>query len=114
MMDNSESQKTDIDAMGQHDRKVRATKMNSTSSEQPTKSSITTSTDDGNPYPQPDDVWIAVMGMTGVGKSTFISLLAGYDIGIGHELQSSMSPLSFAKFVLIVTRSDSTCGFIQM
>ena len=37
---------------------------------------------------KPDDVWIAVMGMTGVGKSTFISLLVGDDIGIGHGLNS--------------------------
>lgn len=43
--------------------------------------------------PQPDDFWVAVMGMTGVGKSTFISALVGDDIGIGHGLNSSKSRL---------------------
>ena len=39
--------------------------------------------------PQPDDVWIVVMGMTGVGKSTLISEFVEHDIGVGHGLQSS-------------------------
>lgn len=41
--------------------------------------------------PGPEDVWIAIMGMTGTGKSTLISTLVGYDVGVGHELQSSKS-----------------------
>jgi putative ribosome biogenesis GTPase RsgA len=31
---------------------------------------------------------VLVMGITGVGKSTFISKLVGEDTGIGHELTS--------------------------
>ncbi len=37
--------------------------------------------------PQPPTV-IAVMGPTGVGKSTFISKLAGREMNIGHNLSS--------------------------
>ncbi|KAF4955416.1 hypothetical protein FSARC_11848, partial [Fusarium sarcochroum] len=36
----------------------------------------------------PGDTAILVMGVTGVGKSTFISKLTGEDAGIGHELTS--------------------------
>jgi predicted GTPase len=39
--------------------------------------------------PTPEDVWIVVMGMTGVGKSTLISEIVGHDVGVGHGLQSS-------------------------
>lgn len=39
--------------------------------------------------PQPDDAWIVVMGMTGVGKSTLISEFVEHDVGVGHGLQSS-------------------------
>jgi len=35
-----------------------------------------------------DDIIIAVMGVTGAGKSTFISLLSNEEIKIGHGLQS--------------------------
>ncbi|KAL4886535.1 P-loop containing nucleoside triphosphate hydrolase protein [Aspergillus karnatakaensis] len=35
-----------------------------------------------------DDMVVLVMGITGVGKSTFISKLIGEDIGIGHDLTS--------------------------
>ena len=34
------------------------------------------------------DIIIAVMGVTGAGKSTFISLLSDAEIKIGHGLQS--------------------------
>lgn len=33
-------------------------------------------------------VVVMVMGITGVGKSTFISKLTGEDVGIGHDLAS--------------------------
>ncbi|KAM0254615.1 hypothetical protein ACHAQJ_006582 [Trichoderma viride] len=39
-----------------------------------------------------DAVVIAVMGGTGAGKSTFISLLTDEDVGIGHNLQSCIVP----------------------
>jgi ABC-type lipoprotein export system ATPase subunit len=35
-----------------------------------------------------DDIIIAIMGVTGAGKSTFISLLSDEKIEIGHGLQS--------------------------
>lgn len=40
--------------------------------------------------PQANDVFIALMGVTGSGKSTFISLLtdSGEDIKVGHGLQA--------------------------
>ena len=34
------------------------------------------------------DVYIAVMGVTGAGKSTFISTCSGKKAKIGHSLQS--------------------------
>ncbi|KAF4450875.1 GTP binding domain protein [Fusarium austroafricanum] len=36
----------------------------------------------------PDDILIAVMGVTGAGKSTFISQVTGQEVGIGHGLIS--------------------------
>ncbi|KAI2624905.1 P-loop containing nucleoside triphosphate hydrolase protein [Hypoxylon sp. NC1633] len=38
--------------------------------------------------PQSSDVYIAVMGVTGSGKSTFISKCTDQDVKIGHDLQS--------------------------
>lgn len=46
---------------------------------------------------QPDDAWIVVMGMTGVGKSTLISEVVGHDVGVGHELQSMTQQLGVYK-----------------
>ena len=37
---------------------------------------------------RPQDVVIAVMGMTGAGKSTFISHLTNENVGIGHGLEA--------------------------
>ena len=37
---------------------------------------------------RPQDVVIAVMGMTGAGKSTFISYLTNENVGIGHGLEA--------------------------
>jgi ABC-type uncharacterized transport system ATPase component len=36
----------------------------------------------------PNDRFIAVMGVTGAGKSTFISRCAGQDVTVGHDLTS--------------------------
>lgn len=46
--------------------------------------------DSNLPVPKfgPKDILIAVMGMTGAGKSTFISNIAGLDMKIGHDLFS--------------------------
>jgi ABC-type multidrug transport system ATPase subunit len=35
-----------------------------------------------------DDIIVAVMGVTGAGKSTFISLLSDEEIEIGHGMES--------------------------
>ena len=36
----------------------------------------------------PDDIFIAVMGLTGVGKSTFVAECTGEEGGVGHTLES--------------------------
>jgi ABC-type phosphate transport system ATPase subunit len=38
--------------------------------------------------PHPSDIIIAVMGVTGAGKSTFISLCTDVRVQVGHGLQS--------------------------
>ena len=38
----------------------------------------------------PNDYFVAVMGMTGVGKSSFIKHLSGESVKIGHSLQACM------------------------
>ncbi|KAI1023940.1 hypothetical protein LB504_005340 [Fusarium proliferatum] len=38
--------------------------------------------------PRSSDILIAIMGMTGSGKSTFISLCTGQDVPVGHDLQA--------------------------
>ncbi len=38
--------------------------------------------------PQASDMFIAVMGVTGVGKSTFISHLAERAVKIGHDMEA--------------------------
>ena len=43
--------------------------------------------------PSSNDIVIAVFGLTGAGKSSFISKLTGMDLQIGHGLQSCESPL---------------------
>ena len=43
-----------------------------------------------NGHNRPDDVYIAIMGMTGSGKSSFIATCCPDAAGeIGHELESS-------------------------
>lgn len=41
---------------------------------------------------EPSDLIFMVMGVTGAGKSTFISLLTDEDVEVGHQLQSSKPP----------------------
>jgi ABC-type nitrate/sulfonate/bicarbonate transport system ATPase subunit len=41
----------------------------------------------------PDDVFIAVLGLTGVGKSTFVTLCTQKEIHIGHHLESCQTPV---------------------
>jgi hypothetical protein len=36
----------------------------------------------------PDDIFIAVMGLTGAGKSTFVTECTGEEGGVGHTLES--------------------------
>ncbi|KAE9368404.1 hypothetical protein N431DRAFT_381805 [Stipitochalara longipes BDJ] len=45
-----------------------------------------------------DDAIVAVMGVTGAGKSSFISLLSGEDVKIGHDLESNTSEAQFFSF----------------
>ena len=42
----------------------------------------------------PDDVVIAVMGVTGAGKSTFIGHLTNVDVEFGNGLKSCTEPLT--------------------
>ncbi len=42
--------------------------------------------------PSPEDSFVAVMGVTGAGKSTFISRLAGDGAKVGHDLVSCKYP----------------------
>ncbi|KAI5456321.1 P-loop containing nucleoside triphosphate hydrolase protein [Mariannaea sp. PMI_226] len=46
---------------------------------------------------RPTDIVVAIMGMTGSGKSTFISLCTGEDVGIGHQLKSCTQNVSVYK-----------------
>ncbi|KHE87552.1 hypothetical protein GE21DRAFT_1331765 [Neurospora crassa] len=49
--------------------------------------------------PRPTDIIVAVMGMTGSGKSTFISHCMGVDLGIvGHGLQGCTQAVDFYVF----------------
>lgn len=55
-----------------------------------------------------DETWIAVMGVTGAGKSRFISACTGQDVRIGHSLESCMSIDRCASF------SDSCKGTTEV
>lgn len=46
----------------------------------------------------PDDIIIAVMGITGSGKTTFISRCMGEDVGIGHGLESCTQDVAIHSF----------------
>jgi 50S ribosome-binding GTPase len=46
----------------------------------------------------PDDIIIAVMGITGSGKTTFISRCMGEDVGIGHGLHSFTQDVAIHSF----------------
>ena len=55
----------------------------------PTSKDTTESFSDIDPLkPKAEDVYIAIMGMTGTGKSTFISMLVNDQVTIGHGLYS--------------------------
>lgn len=56
----------------------------------------------------PDDIVIAVMGMTGVGKSTFISYFSDETVTIGHTLEACTSKVA----ILPATLSDGTKLFL--
>ena len=52
-------------------------------------------------------VAVLVMGITGVGKSTFISKLIGGDAGIGHDLTScehSLRPKNLSRITNLLSR----------
>jgi hypothetical protein len=51
----------------------------------------------GNSYPKSpnDEILIAVFGMTGTGKTTFIEKVSGQKLKIGHNLRSCAYPCSF-------------------
>ncbi|KAL9622433.1 MAG: hypothetical protein Q9160_003278 [Pyrenula sp. 1 TL-2023] len=53
----------------------------------------------GAEKPKPNSIFILVMGMTGSGKSTFISRRAGKHVQIGHDLQSCTANLSIISFL---------------
>lgn len=46
----------------------------------------------------PTDVIIAVMGITGSGKTTFVSRCVGEDVGIGHDLHSYTQDIAIHSF----------------
>jgi predicted GTPase len=46
------------------------------------------------PYFNDEDIFIAVMGMTGAGKSSFISNVAGVDLRVGHGLSACRIPVT--------------------
>ncbi|KAL9636121.1 MAG: hypothetical protein Q9164_003026 [Protoblastenia rupestris] len=55
--------------------------------------------------PQPDDECIAIMGMTGTGKSTFISMLVNDQVTIGHGLYSTTRNLDIYRCSGIFTKT---------
>jgi len=61
--------------------------------------------------PSRGDVFIAVMGVTGAGKSTFISRLTDEPVEIGHDLISSMARSRTGGLVPLLTTvvSHETC-----
>lgn len=56
----------------------------------------------------PNDIVIAVMGMTGVGKSTFISYFSDESVMIGHTLEACTNKVA----ILPATLSDGTKLFL--
>jgi flagellar biosynthesis GTPase FlhF len=55
----------------------------------PATDNITVEATESKPPPySPPNVYIAVMGQTGTGKTTFISDATGMKLKIGHELDS--------------------------
>ncbi|KAJ3531884.1 hypothetical protein NM208_g8682 [Fusarium decemcellulare] len=56
------------------------------------------------PTLRPDDIVIAVMGVTGAGKSTFIERVTGQNVGVGHTLVSHTIAVSIYAYQLSVDR----------
>ncbi|KAF4468821.1 hypothetical protein FALBO_4287 [Fusarium albosuccineum] len=54
----------------------------------------------GGHTPGPNDVFIAVMGVTGSGKSSFISVCSGKSVQIGHSLDACTSTVDVYPFDL--------------
>ncbi|KLU90970.1 hypothetical protein MAPG_09495 [Magnaporthiopsis poae ATCC 64411] len=55
--------------------------------------------------PRPTDVFIAVMGVTGCGKSSFISLCCNKPVQIGHDLKSCTAVVDVYPFELSSTQT---------
>jgi hypothetical protein len=54
-----------------------------------------------------NDIFIAVMGATGAGKSSFVKLVTGIDdVQVGHDLTSSMSEAIERKVHSLTSTSD--------
>jgi len=73
--------------------------------------SDTSSESDDEPVPPGElkRVWIALMGVTGAGKSTFISHLVDEPVKIGHALKSC----TFTTMTLhALNRPDLTCFYV--
>ncbi|KAE8138967.1 hypothetical protein BDV38DRAFT_281527 [Aspergillus pseudotamarii] len=60
----------------------------------PTEPWVGTGTTKSSVEPQASDIFIAVMGVTGAGKSTFISLVADKPVRIGNDLKSCTQEVS--------------------
>ncbi|CAM1502632.1 Fc.00g074080.m01.CDS01 [Cosmosporella sp. VM-42] len=48
--------------------------------------------------PRPSDIFIAVMGVTGAGKSTFISACTGAEVEIGHDLRACTQNVAIYRY----------------
>jgi len=64
---------------------------------EPTKDSA-----EASPSPDPpQDIYIAVMGQTGTGKTSFIQDATGKMLKVGHTLRSCMQPFSLNNSIVI-------------
>ncbi|KAJ5794731.1 hypothetical protein N7457_001330, partial [Penicillium paradoxum] len=58
-----------------------------------------------NSFTRPTDVFIAVMGVTGSGKSSFISLCSGKSVEIGHSLNACTAKVDVYAYKLSADRT---------